>query len=324
MNEAPKKQEHPKKKKSPAALIAASVCAAIAVVCGSLCIYGAVAWNRSIEAYQNGDYSAAYHAISDGPFSFVPSLLMHDSDEAKIRKAYILNVLRPENRAAEASDVLAGGIFSDEEKARITDLFPGAGLLQVGAVVPLGSYDVDPEQDGLETLEWIVLKVDRKNGAVLLLSKDVVGFDDFGWNARGKEENTSYAESNLAEWCADVFYTELNSDPDFRGKILTYTVKTAASKEGVSSGDPVNARVFAPSIEDLEEYLSGDMAKYRAASTAPCAKDARIGTYWLRNAGDAPGFAAGVDKNGEILDSVSVTAAYGIRPMLWYDIGTSN
>ena len=270
-------------------------------------------------------YQEAYSALYEGPFSFVSTMLMDNADEAKIQKAYILNVLMPENRAMDAADILNGtNYLTDEDKADIYAAFPGVGLTQVGAVVTLGSYEQDTEAAGLEPLEWIVLEVDKKSGAVLLMTKDVVGYDDLGWNRRGDETNTSYALSNLNSWCESDFYNDIKSDPDFKGKILGYKVETAPSKEGVSSGDPIDAHVFAPSVEDLEKYLTGDLAQYRVATNSKAAKQARNGTYWLRNAGEKAGFATAVDKEGNVMYGAAVSSNYGIRPMLWYDIGLSD
>ena len=269
-------------------------------------------------------YEEAYNAAYGGPFSFIAKLLLDDGDEAKIQKAYIVNVLQPQNRAMDAADILNGENFlSAEDKAEIFKAFPGVALTQVGAVVTLGSYEQDPDNPGLEPLEWIVLDVDKKNGAALLITKDIVGYDETGWNKRGSEANTSYALSNLNSWCEVDFYIDLKGDPGFNGKVLTCNVTTEPSPQGVSSGDPVQAHAFAPSAAEIEKYLTGDLEQYRVAVTAKAAKQARNGTYWLRNAGEKEAFASGVDKTGTIQTGVSVSSNYGIRPMLWYDIGLS-
>ncbi len=270
-------------------------------------------------------YEEAYKAAYDGPFSFITKMLLDDGDEAKIQKAYIVNVLQPQNRAMDAADILNGENFlTAEDKAEIYKAFPGVALTQVGAIVTLGSYEQDPDNPGLEPLEWIVLEVDKKNGAALLITKDIIGYDETGWNKRGSETNTSYALSNLYSWCEVDFYIDIKGDADFNGKVLACNVTTEPSPQGVSSGDPVTAHAFAPSAEEIEKYLTGELEQYRVAKTAKAAKQARTGTYWLRNAGEKEAFASGVDKTGAIQTGVSVSSNYGVRPMLWYDIGLSN
>lgn len=192
-------------------------------------------------------------------------------------------------------------------------------------------------ENGQENLEWIVLAIndDGQGGKyAVLLTKDIIASPS-GWN-RGSASNTKYSASNLNEWC-NTFYNELTmTDASLGEKILKVKVDTGS--------DSIAAKVYAPSKEELEQYLTGDLAQYLNAvattaaegtvasgntSTGSEEEEGAVGeeveklitSYYVRNASDK---GIGGYTEGKYVDNLSATdKSIGTRVIVNVALGTA-
>jgi hypothetical protein len=218
-----------------------------------------------------------------------------------------------------------------EKKASILNENGNLALCFKGAIAKFGAYNTDNDpKNGAEPLEWIVLDVikDKSTGKAraFIMTKDVIDSPN-GWN-RFESESTSYAESNLHDWCEKDFYLTFSMQEDgLHEKILYMKVETEDASDGSDSGEAVAAHAYAPSKQDLEKYLVGDLAQYIAAEATATAKGkgVRPATYYLRNCGikeDGVQRASGVNKEGEILEGMSISNSQtGVRVCMNVDLG---
>jgi hypothetical protein len=158
------------------------------------------------------------------------------------------------------------------------------------------------------------------------MTKDVIDSPN-GWN-QFESNGSSYAESNLHSWCEKDFYPTFYMQEDgLQERILYMSIETEDASDGSDSGEAVAAHAYAPSKQELETYLVGDLAQYLAAEATQTAKGKGVkpATYYLRNCGikeDGIQRATGVNKNGEILEGMSTANNQtGVRVCMNVDLG---
>lgn len=326
---APKAEKAPKEKKPAGKKLPIIIGAVVAVVIVALLVVTIVMGTMATGAYKKGDYAAAYKNSQ-------LALFLASGDKDVIAEAYVTEVLCKEGKFFTAAEVLDKTGLSDEDKNEIYASEPELALCVPGQVVKFGKYETDNNAaNGPEDLEWIVLDVVEENGQAraLLMTKDVVGNPE-GWN-KYADGNTSYAESNLNDWCESDFYITFSMyDASLKEKILKIKVPTADSSTGVDSGEDVAVYAYAPAKEDLDKYLTGDLAQYIKASPTASAKAAgvtaygkeQIAQYYLRNAGNFENnaqWAAGIDKSGAFSEGLSMSgSSTGARVCINVDLGS--
>lgn len=303
------------------------IAAAVAVVIVAFVVVALVMGSTAIKAYQNKDYEGAYNNSK-------LALFMSAGDKNVIKEAYIKEYLCKNEMYFTAAEILEASKMSEEKKNEIYASNPSLALCKEGQVVKFGKYESDNNAaNGYEDVEWIVLDVTKENGRAraLLLSKDIIGAPG-GWNKL--DGNTFYSASNLHDWCeSDFFVSFTGADVELRKKILKVKISTADSSTGVDSGEDVAVHAYAPSKEDLDKYLTGDLAKYITASPTPSAKAAgvtaygkeQVAQYYLRNVGNVENnaqWAAGIDKKGAFNEGLAMTGnATGARVCINVDLG---
>ena len=214
-----------------------------------------------------------------------------------------------EGKFLQAAKILEAVRTDDPEIIKTAKkLYQDYPLLQCkqGEIITFGTIEQDGDTSGEEPIEWIVLSVDEGSQPMaLLLSKKVIG----SISARSKTEgNMSYANSNIHEWCESDFYSSIcMGNDDVKKAILMTEISTEPSSTGVDSGDPVKAHVFAPSIQDIEQYLKGneELEQYIRAEDTAAVKANKTK----------------VTNKGEIIEGSSMSSAHGIRPMMWIKLG---
>jgi len=314
--------EKPKKKKG--GLIATLACVGVVVLCvAAFLIVAFLAGNQAVSAYNSKDYEAAYNHSK-------MALFMDQNSKNTILKTYINKVLCVEGDYFVAQDLLEGSKLSQEDKDKIYAENSGLAMCKKGSVVPFGIFEMDGDFSKRESVEWIVLDVVKENGKAkaLLMTKDVIGFPG-GFNL-WDSANSTYAKSGLHSWCDVDFYKEFTIwCPDEAKKVLKTTVSTADSSTGIDSGEDVETYAFAPSKQELETYLTGDLAQYLTAKCCKKAKEEGVLTnkdgvagYFLRNAGDTKDTITAVTRDGEILEGCAKTGPLGARVCVWIDLGS--
>ncbi len=321
---AEEKKEVPKAKKALPVIIAA---AAVAVLVVAFVVVAFVMGSSAIKAYGAKDYAGAYNNSK-------LALFMSASDKNVIKEAYIKEVLCKEEKFFAAAEILENSSMTEEKKNEIYASNSSLALCKAGQIVKFGKYEGDNNHaNGPEEVEWIVLDVVKEGGRAraLLLSKNIIGAPG-GWNKA--DGNTFYSASNLHDWCENDFYPTFTMyDASLQGKILKMKISTADSSSGVDSGEDVVAHAYAPAKEDLDKYLTGELAQYISASPTISAKASgviaygkdQIAQYYLRNAGNFENNAqwvSGIDKKGVFNEGLASTGnASGARVCINVDLG---
>jgi len=197
--------------------------------------------------------------------------------------------------------------------------------VKVGSYVTFGRYEQDNvSSNGPEAIEWLVLDV--KDGKVFLLSK-------YGLETKHYNETwaaVTWETCTLRTWLNEEFYYTA-FDEEERMSVLKTLVKTEDNPQfGTEGGSDTEDRVFLLSIEEAEQYFTGDetyvdkfgrshdycFERVATATSYAIAQGAHVeeyskydssiyqgigNTYWyLRSLGEAYGYVAQVDPCGWI------------------------
>ena len=267
-----------------------------------------------------------------------PALWVSLSDAAKPRNTVQSRVAAPKPAAAKADAAASRHIVSTL-----------SAKSKKGDEVSFGSYPQAGSDK--EPLTWIVLDVDKKNHAVLLLSKYVI-------DAMPHYETTlgSYPKrweySLIRSWLnSDFIDTAFNEDE----KLRIYQVHNDNPEHPASyseAGNPTEDKVFLLSlfeamsptdnVKGSGRYFSGSDERKAVATTYAlsrglyafhsitssnkdaiqnCANAQCLATWWLRTPYDSEDFGdfVYVDYGGYIMDDGERedTAWIGVRPAMW-------
>ncbi len=258
-----KKEKAPKAKKKGGAVAAIVIVAVLVLAVGGAALFAFLSGNQAVAAYNDKKYEEAYEKSQ---FAF----FLNAADKDCINFAYVSEVLYPAGDFYKAAGI-ADTITMEEANARLEKKCPHLKLCKEGQIAVFGKYETDATaENGQEELEWVVMDIsDSGDGRKVahLVTKDIVA-SPAGWN-RGNSSNTKYSESNLNEWCS-TFYSELTmSDAALDELVFKIGVKTG--------DDSVNAKAYAPSKEELEQYLTGDLAQYLNATATVAAEGSVAG-----------------------------------------------
>lgn len=320
------KKEKAEKKPFPVKLVAIIGGAVIGVAVIALLIVALVSGSSAISAYNAKDYEKAYNSTKMAWF-------MNGSDKDVVKEAYITNVLCPDGQYIKAYEIMQGSSMSQDKKDALMKKNSGLALCEPGQVVTFGKYEQDGKtSNGAEDVEWIVLDVIKEDGfsRALLLSKNILGSSG-GWGTK-----TTYADSDLHSWCDTTFFNAFAMNVEgTREKVLKVSISTPDSSDGNDSGPDVVAQAYAPSKQEIETYLTGDLAQYIKAGATAYGKKGGVtavgkdmeASYYVRNIGTKDGddqFAAGYTKDGEFKEGFSMSgAAIGSRVCINVNLGES-
>jgi hypothetical protein len=248
------------------------------------------AYQAALKYFNKKNYKQAYKAA-------VQARDITDQNLMTIEECYIEEYLIKEmGNFYEAKQLLDEVEWPEEKKQTLINRYGNLSMCEAGNIVKFGKIDFDP-------VEWIVLSVDevehegKKHRVAFILTKDVIGSPD-GWGTR----STKYGVSDLHCWCETSFKLQLrvNLNKPEEKSVLYLPLKTEGD-------DEILARCFAPSKEDIETYLVGDLEQYRKASPTQDAKLQGVSgeycAYYLRYIGALENglqYACGVNQKGEI------------------------
>ncbi len=303
------------KKKGKGGLIAGIVIAAVVVLgAAAFLLFGMMNGNQAKSLYNSGNYAQAYEK-AELSFFFV-----NEADKNIIARDYAVKVLCEQGEYYKARQILDKTTLTDEEKATICAKNGKLAMTQIGATVKFGKIDTDGDVSNVEDVEWIVIGVEGgENGQparAVLMTKSVVG--NPGGFASGKDP--AYSSSKLNKWCNETFYNNLVMyNVDLKKEIVPVNLAPVANSAGFSTGETLQGvYAYALAKEDIDKYLTGDMAQYiTATATKTASKDgvttkgsAKHAAYYLRNPGieeQGVQWATAVDSNGKIQETVSIS-----------------
>lgn len=331
---APAKKEKSGKKK--VWLIPVIVVAVLAVAC---LVMTFVMDSLAVSAYNKGATAkkaeVRQEAFEDAYSKSRFALFQSKDKKNQIIKVYIDEVLCAKGEFYKAGNILESSSMSDADKEKLLASHGELGMIKAGNVVTFGKYETDGNSaNNVEDLEWIVLDVVKENGFVraLVMTKDVVGSPQ-GFN-RYDNGNTVYADSQLYKWCNETFFNGFTMNTDgIRSEILKMKIEVTASSDGTSGGDAVEAYAYAPSKEEVQKYLTGDLEQYLIASATAQAKKegvitygaAKAANYLLRNPGikeNGTQWTAGISNEGKLVETFSATGAdVGARVCMNVNLG---
>lgn len=324
-SETKAKEEKAAPKKSKTGLIALIAVVGVVVIAAIVfCVIMFVNGSNAVSAWQNKDYAAAYETSKS-------ALFMSAADKNTIAKDYALS-LAEKGDYYKASAILNESGLSEDEKKAITAKDEGFNFAIEGSVVNFAKYDQDGDFTTEEDVKWVVLEVKVENGKAkaLLMARDILGFDTGnGWNRGTDSKNSKYSASNVSAWCDKDFYSSLKSSlRNSNIDVLKTDVVTTVGEET----DTASVSCFVLSKAEVEQYLTGDFAKYMKAKATATAQTAGAlvdaegyGTYFLRDIGKKATDVCAVNTKGELVDNASktnYTLLAGMRPCLWVDLGT--
>ncbi len=270
-------------------------------------------YDRAIKLMDSGDYDSAYELLSQ--------IGKNDMIESSRYDRAIKSIDSGDYQAACA--LLAGLTYKDsaEKLQSIRPLLLAKAI--PGDMVSFGKYEQDYDtSNGKEDIEWLVL--DKKDDAVLVISKHVLEDKSFGRN------DDTWETCSLRKWLNADFINDAFSTAE-QSKIQSTQV--AADKNAYyRSVDPGNAtmdKVFLLSGSEALKYFTSDESR-TADLYSSVSNDYRYDSWWLRT----PGAAIGTDgktykRYGAIyvgsIGAISLSgnsggATNGIRPAMWISL----
>ncbi len=201
--------------------------------------------------------------------------------------------------------------------------------ITVGEVLPFGSYQQDEGKQNSKTeIEWLVLA--RKADRILLISRYTLDCKQYN----GKSTNVTWETCSLRKWLNGEF---LNTAFTAEEQAMIPTVTVSADRnpkyKKTSPGNSTQDKVFLLSIDEANQYFSGDEARkcvptaYAIAQGAYTDSDYTLDGkptcwWWLRSPGRSSDLAAYVDYDGSV-DAYGYYVDYvyaAVRPALWINL----
>lgn len=279
--EAEKKAEKAKKAKKTALIVVPSVCAVI--ILALLLIFVIIPssrYNKAIELLDAGNTDKAYKIFNElGDY--------------------------------KGSHSQAGDIRVEKTKESLQNI-------TVGSTIKFGAYEQDGNPfNGKEEIEWIVLKVEEGNKA-LLLSKYVLDTQLY----HDQDEDITWENCSLRAWLNEDFLHAAFGGSEIQ-LLLREEVQPHINKKypRVERGNPTYDSVFLLSWSELDAYLREETSDFREASATSYSKF--FGAWLLRTPGYREDHVAYVNSDGlveEIGTGVNDDFYNGIRPAIWINL----
>ncbi len=191
--------------------------------------------------------------------------------------------------------------------------------MKVNDIITFGTYPQTKYTDEVSPLEWKVLKVE--DGKALIITDKII--DQVRFNE--KYADVTWADSILRGWLNNEFFNKAFT-ADEKEKILTTAVSTPDNaKWGTKGGADTEDKVFALSIQELEELIP-ELNDRRAAATGKALEngvyiyaETGFSVWWLRSSGYVQYAGSRVGAGGHIEDKIydDVRPHRGARPVMW-------
>lgn len=273
----------------------------VAIVCGIIYLKPYIAYKKAEELKINKEFVAAaesFRALGDYKdsveqenyckFQYGQMLANEERYDEAINVFYSLgNYNNAYSRAVELINIRA----LKEENNLANSQIDALKNASVGDSIDLGDYS------------WTVMAIE--DGKALILSNTNVTF--MAYNDTFK--TVDWENSSLRSWLNNDFYTSFTTP--IQNRITLTTLENPDNiTYSTAGGNNTEDKVFLFSYKDAVDYF--DKVGARAID----------GWWWLRTPGEYPSYAARVANDGQIyLDGDYVSAACGVRPAMWVDIG---
>ena len=191
--------------------------------------------------------------------------------------------------------------------------------MKVNDIITFGTYPQTKYTDAVSPIEWKVLAVE--DGKALVITDKII--DQVRFNE--KYADVTWADSILRVWLNNDFYDKAFTAEE-KEKILTTAVKTPDNdKWGTKGGEDTEDKVFALSIQELEQLIP-ELNDRRAVATGKALEngvyiyaETGFSVWWLRSSGYVQYAGSRVGAGGHIEDKIydDVRPHRGARPVMW-------
>ncbi len=318
------KREHRRDLAAKITMISCAVIIVLSLIAWAIIqfLVPAIRYSWALSRIEKGQYDKGYAILEDlGNYKNAPTELK----KSKYNRALVYETDGDLILACDFYDQARG--YSDAN-ARLYNVCKQLtikeqlSVLDIGSTVLFGVYEQDPELEGKETIEWII--VDKKGDDVLIVSKNVLE------GTKYSETASLWSKSTLRNWLNDYFYFNSFSSKD-RFNIVPKTISTIhRNTEGVEKFDSSEDFIFLLSDTEIASYLPtkdercGEATKNlieRINATVPPVMHINPGNncahYWLRTI-SPDGNVLYVNGSGGVNDEgKNCMNVLGVRPALW-------
>ncbi len=190
-----------------------------------------------------------------------------------------------------------------------------ADLYNVGDYITFGKYDLDgKKQNGTEPIEWLV--IDKKDGQVLVISKDILFTNRFTNESHDKDQ---WDNSEIRKIMNVDFYDEAFNE-DEKNMINTTNVLPGKNPYyGIDAGMPTDDKLFLLSVDEITKYLPSEESRKCSISELATQTIYGFPSYWCtRTPGRSDGSIVVLGSDGVIeYDGFYKPNYFGIRPAMW-------
>lgn len=268
--------------------------------------------NKALDMIESGDYEAGYAILKELGENGAIQSNRYDraiklADSGDYQTAYaLLNGLSYKDSAEKIQSI---------RSLMLSKAIPGDTVF-------FGKYEQDYDtSNGKEDIKWLVL--DKKDDAVLVISKHVLEDKSFGRN------DDTWETCSLRKWLNGDFINDAFS-PEEQSKLQITNVSADKNpKFDVDSGNATMDKVFLLSVAEVEKYFISDESRIADLHSA-VSNEYYSDRWWLRTSGVSfdtygktyyrygavcIGNTGAVSYGGNPADNIN-----GVRPAMWISI----
>ena len=268
--------------------------------------------NKALDMIESGDYEAGYAILKELGENGAIQSNRYDraiklADSGDYQTAYaLLNGLSYKDSAEKIQSI---------RSLMLSKAIPGDTVF-------FGKYEQDYDtSNGKEDIKWLVL--DKKDDAVLVISKHVLEDKSFGRN------DDTWETCSLRKWLNGDFINDAFS-PEEQSKLQITNVSADKNpKFDVDYGNATMDKVFLLSVAEVEKYFISDESRIADLHSA-VSNEYYSDTWWLRTSGVSfdtygktyyrygavcIGNTGAVSYGGNPADNIN-----GVRPAMWISI----
>lgn len=268
--------------------------------------------NKALDMIESGDYEAGYAILKELGENGAIQSNRYDraiklADSGDYQTAYaLLNGLSYKDSAEKIQSI---------RSLMLSKAIPGDTVF-------FGKYEQDYDtSNGKEDIKWLVL--DKKDDAVLVISKHVLEDKSFGRN------DDTWETCSLRKWLNGDFINDAFS-PEEQSKLQITNVSADKNpKFDVDSGNATMDKVFLLSVAEVEKYFISDESRIADLHSA-VSNEYYSDRWWLRTSGVSfdtygktyyrygavcIGNTGAVSYGGNPADNIN-----GVRPAMWISL----
>lgn len=268
--------------------------------------------NKALDMIESGDYEAGYAILKELGENGAIQSNRYDraiklADSGDYQTAYaLLNGLSYKDSAEKIQSI---------RSLMLSKAIPGDTVF-------FGKYEQDYDtSNGKEDIKWLVL--DKKDDAVLVISKHVLEDKSFGRN------DDTWETCSLRKWLNGDFINDAFS-PEEQSKLQITNVSADKNlKFDLDSGNATMDKVFLLSVAEVEKYFISDESRIADLHSA-VSNEYYSDRWWLRTSGVSfdtygktyyrygavcIGNTGAVSYGGNPADNIN-----GVRPAMWLSL----